>query len=86
MTKRTIQMKINEHEAYLHSFAIEHGLTYDELMDGIRTYLEFGEGVTLDGYTWMNFEAPEEFWDHYEALMGRRVAKSLRSDAFDCEC
>jgi hypothetical protein len=74
----------NEHEAWMHNFCKEIGATYDEVMNGAEDYQEYGEylnhGQRFDG-VWVS----EEFWDHWEALTGKKVTRD-KDNFFSCSC
>lgn len=61
------------------------GLTYDDLVDGANDYLNHDEylcrGGLLDGQY-----VPDEFWDHFENVTGRRVRERERGNFFTCSC
>jgi hypothetical protein len=74
-----------QHREWLEEFAQEHELGYNELMDGAADWIAIGEytciGVDID-YDAMG----NEFWTHYEAVIGGVVEPDKRTNFFSCAC
>ena len=70
---------MDPHETYLRAYASDIGYSFEDLMAGARAHLEFYNGMD-DVHKRVDFEMPdtEEFWSHYEAYMGKRVAPDDR--------
>lgn len=60
-------------------------ISYDELMDGARQYLEDGERLKLGDNEEQRFDA-EEFWGHYEIVTGTKVDSYKKRQFFRCAC
>lgn len=73
-----------EHEKWLTDFANDHSLSFDELMDGARDWLDNGSytciGVDID------YGANDEFWKHYEGYTAEKVPEDKRDNFFRCAC
>jgi len=73
-------------EAYLHSYANEVGIGYDELLQAAEDYLDAGDiyclGNDTPGIVWSE---REEFWRHYQAVTGRTV-EDTEATFFRCAC
>jgi hypothetical protein len=70
---------------WLNNFAGKAEISYERLMRGARDYVESGEYL-IDGGKWEGFDVPDEFWSHYEAVTGERVAEDDRGSFFSCSC
>lgn len=74
--------------AWLHRKAEELGLSYEVMMENARTWLDYEEHTTqLGSERWRDrFGDPEEFWIHYEAVTGAKVAGVQRQSFYSCSC
>ncbi len=72
-------------EKWLRDFASDVGLSYDALMHGASGWVNHEDrlycGPLLDGET-----VPEEFWPHYEAVIGFKVDENKKYNFFSCSC
>ncbi len=73
----------NPDKDWIRDFADSVGLTYKDLMDAAEEWIKHDEylnrGELLDGHS-----VPDEFWDHYENVVGHEVQK--RGSFFTCSC
>lgn len=72
-------------EIWIREFAQSHGLEYDELMVAAADFLDNGEYLCKGGDLEGQY-VPEEFWDHFTMVLGRRVPKEQRQNFFTCSC
>ena|SRR6185312_1356811 len=72
-------------EAWLQAFAQGVGLSYEDLLQGAREWVNCGEylnrGSLLEGEY-----VPEEFWHHFEVVTGTRVDEGSKESFFTCSC
>ncbi|MNR26211.1 hypothetical protein D3C85_1434070 [compost metagenome] len=70
---------------WIFSFADDHDLNYDELMEAADDYLNHGDylvkGGDLEGCY-----VPDEFWDHYQIIKKEKVEENDRGSFFSCSC
>lgn len=70
-------------EEWIKNFALYKGLEYDELMDAAEQYQAHGyyltKGAELEGE-----RTPEEFWEHYEIVTGKKITDT--GNFFSCSC
>jgi hypothetical protein len=60
------------------------GLTFEELMEGAKRFVEYGETMS-QGERWEGFQMDAiSFWDAYEALTGTKGC--YRGSFFSCSC
>ena len=67
------------------TYALGLGVSYDELLEHAEYHIKDGDYWTEGG----RFEGeytPDEFWDHYENVTGKKVANSKRGNFFSCSC
>lgn len=74
----------NEHLAWLQRLAEQHDITYDTLMTAALTWIETGESYCFYGTS--DHYVPEEFWDHYDAVMNTKTPSGRRDNFFTCSC
>lgn len=72
-------------EAWLRTFAVDAGISYEDLLEGAAAYVSDGEYL-CQGERWEGFSTPAEFWDHYEAVTGTKVSGRDRGSFFTCSC
>lgn len=73
-------------EIWLREFAvIEAQLSYESLLAAAHGYLKDGDYL-CEGGTWEGFHLPDEFWDHFEVVTGRKVSTADRGNFFSCAC
>lgn len=74
-----------ESHAWARSFADHCGLTFWDLMSAAEAYLDSGDYLS-DGGRFEGVGVPDEFWDHYESITGRKVSPRERGTFFSCAC
>ena len=77
-----------ESERWLREFAIDLELTYDELMQATKDYLENGKiyclGIDTPDRVWYD---RTEFWYHYEKVTNSELHEDRKEDMFfRCAC
>jgi len=74
-------------ESWLRVFAeCEAGISYQELMDGAKAYLE-NEEYLIDEGKWEGFSFNTvEFWKHYERVTGVHKPDDMYGHFFSCAC
>lgn len=76
-----ISSGISSSVAWLTAFATSQGDTYDSLMEVTGELVAHG---IIGTSSFSSYILTSEFWDHYEAVTGRRVAD--RAEYFRCTC
>lgn len=81
--EKTLTFEQQRSEDWIRGYAVELGISFEDLMEGADAHLRHGDylvkGGTLEGeYT------KDEFWDHYEVLTGTTVKE--RGNFFSCSC
>jgi hypothetical protein len=71
--------------AWLHDYASELDLTYDELMDGANAWVTHGDWL-CGGSNLQGIRTSSEFWAHYVAATGRHVPVGKQESFFTCSC
>ncbi len=61
------------------------GLDYQTLMDAAEDYEKHGEYLCQGG-RFEGMGVSDEFWDHYEKVVGRKVEEKNRGSVFTCSC
>lgn len=72
-----------ESVAFIKHWADKAGLSYDGMMWGAADYQETGDYM-VQGGRWEGFGIPEEFWDHWEKVTGKKATN--RWSFFSCSC
>lgn len=72
-------------ERRLHEIAELADVTYKSLLTGAEDYLDNDEYM-CQGDKWEGFSLPDDFWDHYENVTGRRCPPEKRWSFFTCSC
>lgn len=74
---------VSEARSWIANFADEVGISYQELMDGADQW------IVTKGYEYLCFggllegkSVPEEFWDHFKTITGKKGKGSF----FTCSC
>lgn len=70
---------------FIKEFSKKAGISYEEMLEAANKYIIDGEYL-CDGGRWESFFVPEEFWDHYEIVVGTKVKDSDRGTFFSCTC
>ena len=76
---------------WIENFAAKIPLAYDTVMEGARYYVAdrkaggYGEYLCFGGLL-EGESVPDEFWPHYEAVTGEKVAEGHRGSFFTCSC
>lgn len=71
--------------AWIQKFAANHSLDYEELMESADSYLQYGEYLTKGGDL-EGCYVPDEFWDNYQVVKGKKVEENDRGSFFSCSC
>jgi hypothetical protein len=66
-------------------WADEAGLSYEEILDGAKRYLQTGDYL-CEGGRWEGFDVGDNFWDAYEEVTGEKVPERDRGGFFSCSC
>lgn len=77
-----IEEKIKSEE-WIKNFSLYKGVEYDEMMDAAQGYLEHGYYL-IKGAEFEGERTPDEFWDHYENITGKKILE--RGNFFSCSC
>ena len=78
-------------EQWIRDFADRVSLHYDVLMEGADEWVRdkkrggWGEYLCFGGLL-EGESVPDEFWTHYEAVKGEKVAEEHRGSFFTCSC
>lgn len=70
---------------WIENFAASIPLAYQTLMDGADQYLLYGDYLCFGGLLEGEY-VPDEFWDHYETVTGKKVPDTDRGSFFTCSC
>lgn len=79
------QLTVGPQLQLLQNFAHEIDVSYDELMQGAKDYLDHDEYMS-DGGKFEGTSVPNGFWDAYEAVTGEVVPKDKKDSFFSCSC
>jgi hypothetical protein len=62
------------------------GMGYEELMAHAARYLLTGEDVedSSNPYRFLNADTPEEFWDWYQTITGKKLPADRAHHFFKC--
>lgn len=70
---------------WMKQFADGYGVPYQDMLDAGANWLNnndyYCEGGTFEGET-----VPDEYWDHYQEITGRKVKSGERESFFTCSC
>ncbi len=87
--KEASDVRIARARATIQMQADNHGITYDEMLEGAKDHAENGaymvEGGRWEGEGIYN-DAAKDFWDAYEIVTGRTVDEDDRGGIFSCSC
>jgi hypothetical protein len=72
-------------ELWLQDFADNVGLTFAELMEGAKDWIDDGDYLNRGGLL-AGVDVPPSFWTHYEAVTGRKVPAKKQQNFFSCSC
>jgi hypothetical protein len=80
-THRMMQSMTGEtaSKLWIENYATTLGVTFEELLEGAELHHLDPGGCQLSGQS-----ISDEFWDHYEKVVGHPVSESERSDFFSC--
>lgn len=67
---------------WLVGFAADAGLSYKDLMEAAANYINDHDNYLCEGDRWDGFYMPDEFWDHYYIVTGKKSSGSF----FACSC
>lgn len=74
---------LNESKEYIENLASSFDLTYEELMNGAKEFIEHGDYLTGESEM-EGSSTPDEFWTHYEIVTGEKVGN--QGNFFSCSC
>lgn len=72
-------------EKWLRDYAGKVGVTYEDLMYHAKDHAITGD-LWNEGGRFEGEYLHDDFWDHYEAVTGGKVASKNRSNFFSCAC
>lgn len=72
-------------EKWMQDFAGGYGYTSQDMIDAATAWIRSGDYL-CDGGTFEGERVPPEFWEHYEAITGKKVASDDRENFFTCSC
>ena len=73
------------HRAIVQAMANQAGLSFEEMMEAAKNYLDHGE-MMINGGDYEGMYADDDFWDAYEVLTNRTVKPDDRGGIFSCAC
>lgn len=76
---------ISPPEKWLREYAVECDVTYEELMEAGRDYIENGNYFSQGG-KFEGMGVPDMFWDMFEMVEKKPVAAESRGSFFSCSC
>lgn len=79
---------------WIENCAAQFGLSYQELMDGVKEWRENDRSLDIH---WDYDEqegrgcriypiTPDDLWHHYEIVMKTKLDKEVKKDFFNCRC
>ncbi len=74
-----------ESKDWIQGFAKRVGLSYDDLIQAAKEWIELGEYINR-GSLLSGERVPEEFWDHYEIVTGEVVPEEKQGSFFSFSC
>lgn len=74
----------NSSEVWLREYAAKIPCKYEDLMYHAEDHVESGE-YWVEGGRFEGEYVPEQFWDHYENVTGKKVTDN-RDNFFSCSC
>lgn len=81
----TMSTMVSRSIVWITEYAEELGFSYDEMIQGAKDYLAYGDslcgGDDMEG-NWTS----DEFWDHFEVATGGEVDDDDRGNFFRCSC
>jgi hypothetical protein len=77
--------RLDPHEPWLKQFAASIGVTYKDLMEHTKQWLDCGE-YWDEGSKFVGANVPSEFWEHYEHVVSAQVPAVKQTDFFSCSC
>lgn len=72
------------HKLWIEAFAASHNCTFDEVIEGAKDWLANGESMCFN--VDIDYEAADEFWNHYEPLFAVKIDENKRESFFRCAC
>jgi len=75
----------SESEEWIRSYATGIGVDYQELISHAHEYVDNGDHWN-EGSRFESEWIPDEFWDHFENVTGRKVIEDKRGSFFSCSC
>lgn len=80
-----VPQDISESVAFIQHVAKSAGIEYVELMMAADDFVKHGTYL-CEGGRWEGFGVGDEFWDHYEKVVGKKVDEDDRGAIFTCSC
>lgn len=72
-------------EAWMEDYCRQYGVTPEDMIEAAGNFLEGGDYFNRGG-TFEGESVPDEFWDHYEVIVGTKVSHGDRESFFTCSC
>lgn len=72
-------------EQWVDNFARKYGFTGARMIEAADEWLRTGD-YFCDGGTFEGESVPEEFWEHYEQITGKKVEENNKQSFFTCSC
>lgn len=76
--------KKKQSRAFIEDFASSYNISFDEIIEGTKDFLEGKGGIELSS-EFFDIETPDEFWDHYEVITGKKIKRDeIYESVFEC--
>jgi hypothetical protein len=72
-------------EKWIDDWAGQYGLRASKMIEEAKNWIDHGDHFSMGG-TFEGEYVPDEFWDHYEVVTGKKVDRSDRESFFSCSC
>ena len=79
------ELLIEQSCAWITSWAGGYGLTYSEMMEGARDFVETGRYFSRGGL-FEGEHVPDHFWHHYQVVTARTLPEAVQRSFFSCSC
>lgn len=81
------EIKLAAAKATIEHEAREAGIDYEEMMEGVETFLDHGEYLSQGG-RWEGHRLTDSdaFWDAYATIKGMEIPEEKRHSFFSCSC
>lgn len=84
-TSGNTDVAVEASKKWMEDFANGYGVPYEDMLNAGTKWLKYNEHY-CDGGTFESERVPDEYWDHYQELTGRKVKSSERKSFFTCSC